>query len=72
MDYYVLVKRCEELENEIEQHTTQINTLLADLTKLHSTISDPESVFINMKAGRITKPSLRSILELYEPLPTNL
>lgn len=66
MDYYVLIKRCVELEDEIDQHTTQINTLLTDLSKLHSILSDPESVFINMKAGRIAKPSLRSILELYD------
>ncbi len=51
----------------LEEHTTQINTLLADLSKLHSILSDPESVFIYMKAGRIAKPSLRSILELYDP-----
>lgn len=65
-DHYTLIKRCVELEDEIEQHTTQINTLLTDLSKLHSILSDPESVFINMKAGRIAKPSLRSILELYD------
>lgn len=87
-DHHTLMKRCVELEDEIErreqqrqvlcsdkdrlidmciQHTTQINTLLADLSKLHSILSDPESVFINMKTGRIAKPSLRSILELYDP-----
>lgn len=33
--------------------------------QLRAAISDPESVFVNMKRGTIAKPSLRSMLDLY-------
>ena len=33
--------------------------------RLKSAIRDPESVFINMKAGKIAKPTLRSMVDLY-------
>jgi hypothetical protein len=36
-----------------------------ELRALKAAISTPEAVFINMKAGTIPKPSLRSMVDLY-------
>lgn len=37
----------------------------AELAKIKAALSNPESVFINMKTGAIAKPTLRSMVDLY-------
>ena len=39
--------------------------LMEQFNQLKAAISDPEQVFINMKAGSIAKPTLRSMIDLY-------
>lgn len=39
--------------------------LAAERDQLKAAIATPESVFINLKAGKIPKPSLRSMIDLY-------
>ena len=39
--------------------------LAAERDRLKDAIATPESVFINLKAGKIPKPSLRSMIDLY-------
>lgn len=48
-----------------EECKKQIAALIAENERLLAAISTPESVFINMKAGRIAKISLRSAIDLH-------
>lgn len=41
----------------------------AERDQLRAAISDPESVFVNMKRGTIAKPGLRSMIDLYGEVP---
>ncbi|WP_448120504.1 hypothetical protein [Pseudomonas veronii] len=49
-----------------EECKKQIAALIAENERLLAAISTPESVFINMKAGRIAKISLRSAIDLHD------
>lgn len=68
-----LARRCRELEACIAgDHTNLVALLRVGQAKaererdaLRAAISDPESVFVNMKRGTIAKPSMRSMIDLY-------
>lgn len=68
-----LAQRCRELEACIAGDHTNLVALLRmgqakaerERDALRAAISDPESVFVNMKRGTIAKPSMRSMIDLY-------
>lgn len=73
-----LTQRCKELEaentefrklqtcwSEVFEQTTELERTEFERDALRAAISDPESVFVNMKRGTIAKPSMRSMIDLY-------
>ncbi|WP_282378180.1 hypothetical protein [Pseudomonas sp. PS01302] len=71
-DYTNLQSRCQRGEaslsganNLLAECHAELGKLIAERDQLNAAISTPESVFINMKSGRIARISLRSAIDLH-------
>jgi DNA segregation ATPase FtsK/SpoIIIE-like protein len=64
-DYDALAAELDRKSVVIGGYIAAYQRLQDERDQLRAAISTPESVFVNMKAGKIAKPALRSMLDLY-------
>ena len=53
------------LASDYDNQAQEIDRLTAELEQVKNSLSDPESVLVNIMRGSIAKPTLRSMLTLY-------